>query len=58
MMDLRNPPPLVTFAENLAVAAHRRSLEHQRIADLHQQADSEAWRGQVFARIETEEGDD
>lgn len=57
MMDLRNPPPLVAFAENLAVAAHCRSQEQQRIADLHQQADTEDWRGQVFARIDTEEGD-
>ncbi len=57
-MDLRNPPPLVAFAQNLAVAAHRRSQEQQRIADLHLQADSEDWHGQVFARTDTEEGDD
>lgn len=57
MMDLRNPPPLVTFAQNLAVAGHFHRIEDQRIAALHQQADSEDWHGQVFARVEPWEGE-
>ncbi len=55
MMDMRNPPPLVVFAKNLAVAGHFHRIEDQRIADLHQQADSEDWHGQVFARVEPAE---
>lgn len=37
-----------------AVVAHFRAQEQQRIAVLHQQADSEDWHGQVFRRISVE----
>jgi hypothetical protein len=46
------PLPLVQFAQNLAVAAHIRQQDQQRIADLHRLADAEDWNGQVFKRIE------
>ncbi|WP_156226211.1 hypothetical protein [Herbaspirillum chlorophenolicum] len=44
--------PIVAFAGKLALAAHFHRLEQQRIAALHQQADTDDWHGQVFARTE------
>lgn len=39
----------------LPIRAHYRDQDQQRMAKVHQQADSEDWNGQVFRRVEDEE---